>query len=130
MNLNCKFNNLKPSNELTNYIEGKIERLQKYEMKPIDIIVTLKVERGVKKVDIHASGEKLVMHAQGLANNFFESIDLAMERLGKQLAKKKSKTQKHKCHERTHLGKIEMLSPSLMQKEAEEEFYDIDTEVA
>lgn len=129
MNLSFKFNNLKPSRELSEYIEERLERLSKYEMKPIEVAVTMRVERGEKRVDIHASGEKLVLHSHGNGENFFESIDLAIHRLGKQMQKKKSKVQEHRCFERTHLGKLQQLSPSLSPKD-DEEYFDPESEVA
>lgn len=113
MQLKFKFKNLKQSQELTEYITSKLEKLHKYEMKPVSISITLCVEKLEKRVDVYARGEKISMQAQGVSGNFFESIDMAVERLAKQMVKKKAKVQNHKCYERTHQGKIEQLSPAL-----------------
>jgi ribosomal subunit interface protein len=125
MHLKYKFKNLKQSNELTDYIQQKFEKLEKYEMKPVTVSVTLCVEKDERRVDIHACGEKLTMQAHGVSDNFLESIDVAVERLAKQMMKRKSKVQNHKCFERTHLGKIEQLSPGLewrpLQQDSEEQ---------
>ena len=113
MHLKYKFKNLKNSKELTEYIHDRMDKLQKYEMKPVSITVTLCVEKHERRVDIHARGERMSLQSQGSSDNFFESIDLAIDRLAKQMMKKKAKVQNHKCFERTHQGKIERLSPAL-----------------
>lgn len=107
MHLKLNFKKMKNSKELTDYIEHRFEKLQKYEMKPVSCTMTLCVEGGVKSVDIHAVGEQKSFQAHGESGNFFESIDLAVDRLAKQMMKKKSKVQNHKCYENTHQGKID-----------------------
>ena len=113
MHLKLNFKKMKNSRELTEYMEHRFEKLQKYEMKPVNCTVTLRVEKGSKVVDIHAVGEQKTFKSQGVSFNFFESIDLAVDRLARQMMKKKAKVQNHKCYARTHHGKMDQLNEAL-----------------
>ncbi len=113
MHLKLNFKKMKSSQKLTSYIENRFEKLRKYEMKPVQCAVTLCVEGDSKVVDIHAVGEQKTFHAQGVSFNFFESIDLAVDRLARQMMKKKSKVQNHRCYERSHQGKMDRLNEAL-----------------
>lgn len=116
MHLKLNFKNMKNSTELTDYIEHRFAKLQKYEMKPVKCSVALRVEGDSKVVDIHAVGEQKTFHAQGVSYNFFESIDLAVDRMARQMMKKKAKVQNHKCYERSHAGKLDQLNEALELK--------------
>lgn len=113
MHLKLNFKKMKTSRELTDYIEHRFEKLRKYEMKPVNCTVTLCVEKDTKVVEIHAVGEQKTFHSQGISLNFFESIDLAVDRMARQMMKKKAKVQNHKCYERSHHGKMDQLNDAL-----------------
>lgn len=96
MRIDFKFRHLPHSDELTAYVADHIDKLQKYEMKPVRAEITFTHEKTSKRVDIHVRGEDIEMHAHADGEDFFHSVDQAIAKIGKQLAKKKSKVQAHK----------------------------------
>ncbi len=96
MRIDFKFRHLPHSDELTAYVADHIDKLEKFEMKPVRAEFTFTIEKTVKRVDIHVRGEDIEMHAHADAGDFFAGVDQAIAKIAKQLAKKKSKVQAHK----------------------------------
>jgi ribosomal subunit interface protein len=65
-------------------------------MKPVRVEVTFTAERSVKRVDLHVRGEDLEVHAHCEADTFFEGVDTAIDKIARQMAKKKDRVQDHK----------------------------------
>jgi len=95
MRIDFKFRHLPHSDELTAYVTDHIDKLQKYEMKPVRAEFTFTAEKATKRVDIHVRGEDIEMHAHADAEDFFAGVDQAISKIAKQLSKKKSKVQEH-----------------------------------
>lgn len=96
MRIDFKFRHSNPSEELTSYVSERVSKLEKFEMKPVRVEFTFSAEKNRKRVDIHARGQDIEMHAHSEAETFFECVDRALDKMAKQLAKKKSKVQDHK----------------------------------
>lgn len=96
MRIDFKFRHLNHSDELTGYVSERMERLEKFEMKPVRVEVTFTLEKTCRRVDVHVRGDDIEMHAHCEAETFFEGIDHALEKIGRQLAKKKARVQAHK----------------------------------
>lgn len=96
MRIDFKFRHLPHSEELTAYVTDHIEKLTKFEMKPVRSEFTFSAEKDHKRVDIHVRGEDIEMHAHADAPDFFTAVDQAIHKIAKQLARKKEKVQKHK----------------------------------
>ncbi len=97
MRIDFKFRHANPSEELTSYVSERVAKLEKFEMKPVRVEFTFSAEKKRKRVDIHVRGQDIEMHAHSEAETFFEGVDKALEKMAKQLAKKKSKVQDHKA---------------------------------
>ncbi len=97
MRIDFKFRHFSPSDELTSYVSDRVFKLQKFEMKPVRVEFTFSQEKDRKRVDIHARGQDIEMHAHCEAENFFEGVDGALDKMAKQLARKKAKVQDHKA---------------------------------
>ena len=95
MRIDFKFRHLEHSEELTAYVTDHIDKLTKYEMKPVRAEFTFTTEKATRRVDIHVRGEDIEMHAHADAEDFFTSVDQAIAKIAKQLSKKKSKVQAH-----------------------------------
>jgi putative sigma-54 modulation protein len=96
MRIDFKFRHTPLSDELTNYVSERTSKLEKFEMKPVRVEVTFSAEKTVRRVDIHARGEDIEMHSHCEAEDFFTAVDIALEKMARQLARKKAKVQKHK----------------------------------
>lgn len=96
MRIDFKFRHTPHSDELTSYVTERLVKLEKFEMKPVRIEFTFSEEKALKRVAIHVRGDDIEMHAHADAETFFESVDHALDKMARQLAKKKSRVQAHK----------------------------------
>jgi ribosomal subunit interface protein len=96
MRIDFKFRHSPPSDELTGYVSERIIKLEKFEMKPVRIEITFSQEKSCKCVDMHLRGDDLELHARSEATTFFEGIDQVLDKMARQLAKKKARVQAHK----------------------------------
>jgi ribosomal subunit interface protein len=97
MRIDFKFRHSPQSEELTDYVTSHIEKLEKYEMKPVRVEFTFSTEKTCKRVDVHARGQDIEFHAQAEAEDFFTAVDQALDRIARQLSRKKAKVQEHKA---------------------------------
>lgn len=95
MKVEYKFRHLPHSQELTDYVSERVHKLDKFEMKPVRVEFTFTAEKSNQRVDIHVRGEDIEMHAHADADTFFEGVDAVLDKMSKQLARKKSKVQRH-----------------------------------
>lgn len=95
MRIDFKFRHTPLSDELTEYVTDRTGKLEKFEMKPVRMDVTFSAEKSARRVDLHARGEDIEMHAHCEAEDFFTAIDIAFEKMARQLARKKARTQSH-----------------------------------
>lgn len=96
MRVDFKFRHLEHSDELTSYVLERVARLEKFEMKPVRIEVTFSEEKSVRRVDVHVRGDHLEVHSHSEADTFFEGVDSALDKVSRQLSKKKARVQSHK----------------------------------
>jgi len=106
MRIDFKFRHIEQSEELTAYVSERITKLEKFEMKPVRVEITFSVEKSMKRVDIHVRGDHIEMHAHSAAETFFEGVDHALDKMAKQLGKKKARVQKHKAPKLTLVKEI------------------------
>lgn len=86
------------SDELTGYVSERIVKLEKFEMKPVRVEFTFTAEKATKRVDVHVRGQDIEMHAHHVADDYFTGVDIVLEKIARQLARKKDKVQAHKGH--------------------------------
>jgi putative sigma-54 modulation protein len=96
MRIDFKFRHLAASDELTTYTSERISKLEKFEMKPVRVEFTFTAEKTEKRVDIHVRGQDIEMHAHSSADDYFKGVDIVLEKIARQLARKKAKVQAHK----------------------------------
>jgi putative sigma-54 modulation protein len=108
MRIDFKFRHSPQSEELTEYVTNHIDKLEKYEMKPVRMEFTFSTEKTCKRVDVHARGQDIEMHAHSEAEDFFTAVDQALDRIAKQLSRKKAKVQTHKAPSRKAVGMSEL----------------------
>lgn len=97
MRIDFKFRHLEPSDELTGYVSERITKLEKFEMKPVRAEFTFSAEKAVRRVDIHVRGQDIEMHAHCEADDYFKGVDIVLEKIARQLSRKKARVQAHKA---------------------------------
>ena len=96
MRIDFKFRHLSHSDELTEYVTTRIDRLEKHEMKPTRAEFTFSHEKSEERVDIHVRGQDIEIHAHAVAENFFTAVDHALAKIGRQMERKKARVKVHK----------------------------------
>jgi putative sigma-54 modulation protein len=97
MRIDFKFRHSPPSEELTAYVTDRVDKLERFEMRPVRVEFTFSSERDVRRVDVHVRGQDIEMHAHCESEDFFSGVDIALEKITRQLARKKAKIKNRKA---------------------------------
>ena len=96
MQTSVMFKNLDPSDPLRDYVTNKLNKLDKLLGNPAEAQVVLSVEKFRHYTEIRLTGDRLNVVCREKANDMHSSIDLALDKLEKQLKKQKEKIRNHR----------------------------------
>jgi ribosomal subunit interface protein len=96
MRIDFKFRHSPISDELTNYVNERVDKLERFELRPVRVEFTFSAEKDVCRVDIHVRGQDIEMHAHSETGDYFSGVDIALEKIARQLARKKAKIKDRK----------------------------------
>mgnify|MGYP006291041069 CR=1 FL=1 len=96
MQTSVTFKNIEPSDNLKSYVTNKLEKFDKLLDNPAEANVVLSVEKIRHITEIKLIGDRLNLNCREESNDMYSSIDLALDKLEKQLKKNKQKTRKHR----------------------------------
>ena len=113
MNIQLKFLDSKPSDDIKEYAEERFRKLQKHETKPVKVQLSLFVERHNFIVKAHIRGPQMELRATAHGDNFYDAIDQVLHRCVRQVSRKKARIQNHKCYERTREEWLDRLDEGL-----------------
>lgn len=102
MQLNITFRHLDPIDSLKNYAREKVERVNKYLDKATEAHVVLSMERHLHHADISIQSGSFLLRGRERSEDMYASIDLAMDKIEKQLKRYKEKLKTHHGKERVH----------------------------
>lgn len=89
MRQDFKFRHTPHSDELTQYAAERCHKLEKFERKPVKVEFTFTAQKQTCRVDISVRGKALELHAHHESTSFFDSVDHAIDKVARQLARKK-----------------------------------------
>lgn len=95
MQLNISFKHMEPSQELRTFIHEKCQSLQKYFKGKINVSFNLAVERQNHIAHCHVFGNSIDFFGEGTTEDFKASIDIALEKIEKQVRKHKEIVKNH-----------------------------------
>jgi ribosomal subunit interface protein len=101
MKVGFTFRHMKQSEAVIAYTEEKIHKLFKLEMKPSWAEVVVGVQRHLKQVEIKVVGKDMRFVATAEHIDIHQAVDEAIDKIARQMYKKKSKVQNHKHARRT-----------------------------
>jgi putative sigma-54 modulation protein len=96
MRIDFKFRHSPQSADLIAYVSERVSKLEKFALKPLRMEVTFTAEKSIMRVDIHIRSQDVEMHARGESEDYFTGVDLALEKIARQMERKKSRVQAHK----------------------------------
>ena len=98
MQLDVTFRNIESSEALKAYAREKVERVNKYVDRPMEAHVVLSSERHVMHADIqiHVAQSDLVLRGKAREEDLYASVDVAMDKIERQLRRYKEKLKNHK----------------------------------
>jgi putative sigma-54 modulation protein len=98
MQTSVMFKNLEPSEPLRDYVTNKLNRLDKLLDNPAEAQVVLSVEKIRHNTEIRLKGDRLNIVCREKSNDMYSSIDLALDKLEKQLKKQKEKVKNYRSN--------------------------------
>ena len=93
MNTSVSFKNIEPSDALRDYVEKKLEKLEKRLDAPAEAEVVFTVEKIRHITEIRLRSDKLHINAKEESENMYSSIDLVLEKVKRQIKSTKEKIQ-------------------------------------
>jgi putative sigma-54 modulation protein len=95
MQLNITFRQMETSDALKDYAREKVDRVNKYLDKAGEAHVVLSLERHLHHADITVHSGIFVLRGKEKSEDMYASIDLAVEKIEKQLKRYKDKLKNH-----------------------------------
>jgi ribosome hibernation promoting factor len=102
MQLNITFRNLSSSDSLKDYAKDKVERVHKYLDRAGEAHVVLSLERHLHHADITIQSGAWLLRGREKSEDMYASIDLAMDKIERQLRRYKEKLKTYHGRERVH----------------------------
>jgi putative sigma-54 modulation protein len=96
MQTSVTFKNIDPSENLKAYVGEKLDRFDKYLYNPAEANVVLSVEKFRHMAEINIIGDKLNIYGKEVTDDMYSAIDIALDKLEKQIKKNKQKIRKHR----------------------------------
>ena len=91
MQTSVTFKNIDPSDHLKAYVSDKLDRFDKYLDNPAEANVVLAVEKFRHIAEINIAGDRLTIIGSEETNDMYSAIDMALDKLEKQIKKNKQK---------------------------------------
>jgi ribosome hibernation promoting factor len=91
MQTSVTFKNIDPSDNLKSYVSDKLDRFDKYLDNPGEASVVLAVEKFRHIAEINIAGDRLTIIGSEETNDMYSAIDMALDKLEKQIKKSKQK---------------------------------------
>lgn len=111
MHVTVTFRHMDSSDALRDYAEEKSARLARYLVEPIEIHWVLSVEKIRHNADVTAVAGGISIKAQENTPDMYSAIDMALDKLEKQVKKHKEKVKDHKPH--SEPAEIKFIEPTV-----------------
>lgn len=87
--------NVQVTDAMKDYALEKVTKIERFSDRIIDIVVTMDIQRIDHKVDIVMKVDHVKIRSSAVSENMYSSIDVATEKLRRQLLKYKNRIQQH-----------------------------------
>jgi len=114
MQTNVTFRHMPSSEGLRSHVETKIQKVKKYLDEPIEAHVTMTSEKGRHRAAIQIDAHGTRVKAEHSTSDMYATIDLALEKIEKQLRRHKDRSKEH--HDTTHAGSYKAAARETVKK--------------
>ncbi len=118
MQTSVTFKNLDPSENLKSYVGDKLDRFDKYLYNPAEANVVLSVEKFRHMAEINIIGDRLNIYGKEVTDDMYSAIDIALDKLEKQIIKNKQKIRKHRSGAKSNTKENIVEETPFMEDEA------------
>ncbi len=118
MQTSLTFKNLDPSDHLKSYIQEKLDRFDKFLDNPAEASVVLAVEKFRHIAEISVSGDRLNLIGKEETNDMYSAIDMALDKLEKQIKKNKQKVRERRGASKTLAKELMTAETSIIEGES------------
>ena len=101
MQITVTFKNVESSEPLKSYVQEKLNRLDKFLDNPAEASAVLSVEKFRHSAEINISGDRMTIVGREETNDMYSAIDMAVEKLEKQIKRSKQKIREKRPGVRT-----------------------------
>jgi putative sigma-54 modulation protein len=96
MQTSVTFKNLKPSDDLKDYIGSKLDRFDRYLDNPAEANVVFSIEKFRHIAEVSIIGDRLNINGREEQEDMYSAIDIVLDKLEKQIKKNKGKQKKRR----------------------------------
>jgi putative sigma-54 modulation protein len=119
MQTSVTFKNIDPSEHLKAYVSDKLDRLDKLLDNPAEANVVLAVEKFRHIAEINVAGDRLTIIGSEETNDMYSAIDMALDKLEKQIKKSKQKIRERRSASKNRNRSILEEADNLPDEDAE-----------
>ena len=102
MQVNMTFRHLDSTEALKSHVQEKVDHIQRYIDRPSESHVVLYVDKQEHHADITVHAGPFFLRGRAKSDNMYASIDMAVEKIERQLKKHKEKLKNHKPSKVAH----------------------------
>lgn len=113
MKVDFTFKHVDSSEALMQYALERCEKIEKFELNPMDIHFTVSMLRHECIVEVHVEEGRRKFKAAASSNDFYRSVEMVVNKLSRQMSKDKRRLKHHKNADRSHYGQIARLTPEM-----------------
>ena len=113
MKIEFVFKHVDPSEALVEHCRERMEKLEKFELKPMDVRFTFSMQRHDRIVEVQVDEGRRKFKAQGVSDDFYRAVEMTVNKLWRQLSKDKSRIKGHRNPENSTTGKLARLNEEL-----------------
>jgi putative sigma-54 modulation protein len=119
MQTSVTFKNLDPSDTLKSYVGEKLDRFDRLLDNPAEANVVLLVEKFRHIAEISINGDRLTLNGKEETNDMYSAIDMALDKLEKQIKKNKDKIRMRRIGARAKNRNVMETEMNLPEEELE-----------
>lgn len=113
MKVDFSFKHLDASQALMGYTEERLGKIEKFELKPMDVHVVYSMQRHECMIEVTVLEGRRKFKATSVSHDFYKAVDNMINKLTRQMSKGKKRLKYHKRPELSHYGQISQLTPGL-----------------